>query len=143
MTATIRAAGFDSGVASVARLFGALLLLAGALMARPALAADARGGLWLTTDYPAMAVRAGETTTVKVKLQNSGLAPQRVALSVGGVPQGWKATVLGGGVPVAAAMPATNDSVQLQLRLEVPANAPKGTQRVVDRKSTRLNSSHT
>ena len=87
-------------------------------------------GLWLTTDFPAMAVRAGETTSIKIKLQNSNLTPQSVMLTVSGVPQGWKATVLGGGVPVAAAMPATNESVALQLRIEVPAGAQKGSQRV-------------
>jgi uncharacterized membrane protein len=96
-----------------------------------AAAPKSNAGLWLTTDFPAMAVRAGETTTIKIKLQNTDLAPQRVMLTVGGVPQGWKATVLGGGVPVAAAMPATNESVALQLRVEVPANAQKGSQRVV------------
>jgi uncharacterized membrane protein len=88
-------------------------------------------GLWLTTDFPAMAVRAGDATSVKIKLQNGGLAPQRIALSVAGVPQGWKATILGGGVPVTAAMPSTDESVQLQLRVEVPAGAQKGSHRVV------------
>ena len=98
----------------------------------PAQAAETRNiaGLWLTTDFPAMAVRAGEATTVKLKLQNADLPPQRVTLTVEGVPAGWKATVLGGGVPVAAAMPATNESVALQLRVEVPAGAQKGSQRM-------------
>ena len=40
-----------------------------------------------------------------------------------GVPSGWTATLLGGGQPVAAAMPAPDASVALQLRLDVPANA--------------------
>jgi uncharacterized membrane protein len=44
------------------------------------------------------------------------------------VPKGWTATLLGGGQPVAAAMPATDQNVSLQLRLDVPANAPMGTQ---------------
>ncbi len=111
----------------------AIILAALAALTLTARAAENRtiAGLWLTTDFPAMAVRAGETTTVKIKLQNADLPPQRVALAVGGIPQGWKATVLGGGVPVAAAMPATNESVALQLRIEVPAGAPKGSQRVV------------
>ncbi|MBI3436070.1 MAG: hypothetical protein HY056_13495, partial [Proteobacteria bacterium] len=38
------------------------------------------------------------------------------------------ATLLGGGQPVAAAMPASDSSVSLQLRLDVPANAGIGTQ---------------
>ena len=51
-----------------------------------------------------------------------------MALSVSGVPSGWTATLLGGGQPVAAAMPATNSSVSLSLRLDVPKNATIGTQ---------------
>jgi uncharacterized membrane protein len=42
---------------------------------------------------------------------------------VTGVPSGWTATILGGGQPVAAAMPAPDASVALQLRLDIPANA--------------------
>ncbi len=110
-----------------------IILATLAALAATARAAETKtiAGLWLTTDFPAMAVRAGETTTVKIKLQNAELAPQRVALSVSDMPKGWKATVLGGGVPVAAAMPATNESVALQLRVEVPAGAHKGSQRVM------------
>ena len=44
------------------------------------------------------------------------------------MPSGWTATLLGGGQPVAAAMVATNQSVSLQLRLDVPAGADMGTQ---------------
>jgi uncharacterized membrane protein len=47
---------------------------------------------------------------------------------VSGVPTGWTATLLGGGQPVAAAMPATNSSVSLSLRLDVPKDAAMGTQ---------------
>ncbi|HVA12545.1 MAG TPA: NEW3 domain-containing protein [Stellaceae bacterium] len=108
------------------------LLLA---LAAPSFAADTTTqghlkGLWLTTDYPSVTARAGDSTTIKVKLQNYGLPPERVALSVDGVPSGWTATVLGGGAPVTAAMPATDDSVPLQLRLDIPAGAAKATQTV-------------
>ena len=85
-------------------------------------------GVYLLTDYPAVTVRPGTTSTVSLRLQNYGQAPERLALKVDGVPSGWTATLLGGGQPVAAAMPATNGSVSLQLRLDVPANAPMGTQ---------------
>ncbi len=108
----------------------ALLVLA---LGAPAFAADAPThirGLWLTTDYPSVTARAGDSTTVKVKLQNYGLAPQRVSLSVDGVPGGWKATILGGGAPVTAAMPATDDSVPLQLRIDIPAGLSAGTQTI-------------
>jgi uncharacterized membrane protein len=88
-------------------------------------------GLWLTTDYPSTAVRAGESTTLKLKLQNSDLPPLPVALSVDGVPPGWKATLLGNGAPVEAAMPGTNDNVPLTLRVEIPQNATTGSHQLV------------
>jgi uncharacterized membrane protein len=85
-------------------------------------------GLYLLSDYPAVTLRPGETSSVSLKLQNYDLAPERLALSVSGVPAGWTATLIGGGQPVAAAMPATNSSVSLELRLDVPKNAPVGTE---------------
>jgi uncharacterized membrane protein len=85
-------------------------------------------GLFLLTDYPAVTVRPGTASTVNLRLQNYALPPERLALTVSGVPSGWTATLLGGGQPVAAAMPATNQNVSLQLRVDVPAGAAMGTQ---------------
>jgi uncharacterized membrane protein len=84
-------------------------------------------GLFLLTDYPAVSVRPGTTSTVNLRLQNYNMSPERLALSVAGVPAGWTATLVGGGQPIAAAMPATNASVTLELRLDVPKDAPVGT----------------
>jgi len=101
------------------------------LAASAATAADAPKdikGLYLLTDYPAVSVRPGTASTIALRLQNYGLAPERYQLAVDGVPQGWTATLLGGGQPVAAAMPATDQSVSLQLRLDIPASAAIGTQ---------------
>ena len=80
-------------------------------------------GLFLMSDYPAVTLRPGETSTVNLRIQNYDMTPDRLALSVSGVPEGWTATLLGGGQPVAAAMPAPDASVPLQLRLDIPANA--------------------
>src|SRR5690242_5205838 len=80
-------------------------------------------GLFLLTDYPAVTVQPGTASTISLKLRNYDLAPERLALSVSGVPAGWTATLLGGGQPIAAAMPATDDSVLLDLRLDVPKDA--------------------
>ncbi len=97
------------------RLFAALFSLV-LLAAAPAVPASAQQdaptvkGLFLLTDYPAVTVRPGTTTTVNLRLRNYALPPERFALSVEGVPQGWTVTMLGGGQPVGAAMVATNDS---------------------------------
>ena len=94
-------------------------------------AADPPKGLFLLTDYPAQTVRAGEVATIRVKLTNAGLPPEPVALSLAGVPTGWKIDILGGGLPIAAAMPGVNQDVSLQLRVDVPKDAQPGSQKIV------------
>jgi uncharacterized membrane protein len=84
-------------------------------------------GLFLLTDYPAVTLRPGTNSSINLKLQNYGLPPERLALSISGVPSGWTATLIGAGQPVSAALPATNASVALELRLDVPKDAPIGT----------------
>ena len=108
-----------------------LLAVLLALLTAPAFAADETKdvkGIYLLTDYPAVTVQAGTTTTVNMRLHNYGLPPERFKLSVDGVPKGWTATVLGGGQPIAAAMPATDANVGLDLRLDVPKDAQIGTE---------------
>jgi uncharacterized membrane protein len=114
-------------VAALAVLFAA----SAALVTPIARAEDAPKdvkGLYLMSDYPAVTLRPGETSSINLKLQNYDLPPERLALSVSGVPAGWTATLMGGGQPVGAAMPATNSSVSLELRLDVPKDAAVGTQ---------------
>lgn len=87
----------------------------------PALAADAAPpGIYLLTQYPSLTLKSGQTSTVSLALHNQASAPERLALSLQGVPAGWKATLLGGGRPVESAMPAINDTLDLQLRLDIP-----------------------
>jgi uncharacterized membrane protein len=80
-------------------------------------------GIFLMADFPSVTIRPGATSTVSLKLQNWGLPPEMLNLSLEGEPSGWHVSLLGGGQPVAAAMPPTNGNVSLQLRIEVPANA--------------------
>jgi uncharacterized membrane protein len=83
-------------------------------------------GLYLTTRYPALTVRAGETTTIDLSLHNFNLPPRELALSVPQVANGWKATVLGGGQPVKSAFVPADGEEKLQLRLEPPADTGPG-----------------
>jgi uncharacterized membrane protein len=123
--------GFIAALAAVAVLATPLTPVAN--LASKAMADDAPKdvkGLFLVSDYPAVTVRPGETSTVNLRLQNYDMAPERLTLSVTGVPAGWTATLMGGGQPIGAAMPAANSSVALELRLDVPKSAPNGTQTV-------------
>jgi uncharacterized membrane protein len=111
----------------IATLAAFAIVLAPAVQAQDAPKNDVKG-VFLTSDYPAVTVRPGETSSVGLHLQNFDLPPQRMSLSVSGVPTGWTATLMGGGQPVAAAMPNTNSSVAIELRLDVPKDAAIGTQ---------------
>jgi uncharacterized membrane protein len=113
--------GFVAALAALAVVFGP------AVKAQDA-PKDVKG-LFLMTDYPAVTVRPGETTTISLRLQNYDMPPERMDLSVSGAPPQWNAKLLGGGQPVDAAMAATNSSVPLSLRLDVPKDAPIGTQK--------------
>jgi uncharacterized membrane protein len=101
---------------------------AGFLSAGATMAADqpALSGFFLTTRYPAMTVKAGETSTVDLSLHNYKLPPQQFSLTVPDIADGWKATILGGGQPIAAVEVAPDADERLQLRLEPPAGAGRG-----------------
>lgn len=109
------------------RLIAVLFLLM--LSVAAASAADQPAGisgLFVTTKYPAMTVRAGETTTVDLTVRNFKLPPQQLQLSVPQAANGWKASLLGGGQPVGAIAVAPDSEERLQLRLEPPAGIGKG-----------------
>ena len=86
-------------------------------------------GLFLTTRYPALTIRAGDTTTLDLSLHNMKLPPQTLTVSVPEIASGWKASILGGGQPVGAVAVTTDGEQSLQLRLEPPASAGHGDYR--------------
>jgi uncharacterized membrane protein len=83
-------------------------------------------GLWITTDYPTLSLRAGEETKLNVAIVNYNLAPQRADIAVEGVPAGWNVELRGGGRPVAAAFIEHNNKASLELRFRVPADTKPG-----------------
>jgi uncharacterized membrane protein len=112
------------------RLIAISFLLA--LSAAAASAADQPSGitgLFVTTKYPALTVRAGETTKVDVSVRNFKLPPQVLQLSMAQTAPGWKATILGGGQPIGAVGVAPDSEERLQVRLEPPAGIGHGDYR--------------
>jgi uncharacterized membrane protein len=114
------------------RLIALILLAFSALtVGGPAVSQDASKpdvkGLFLLTDYPAISVRPGTTATVSMRLQNYAMPPERLQVSVSGVPKGWTSTIVGGGQPIEAVLPATNSSVSFDIRLDIPKDAALDT----------------
>jgi uncharacterized membrane protein len=78
-------------------------------------------GFWLTTPYPEMAIKPGETESISLSLRNEKLPPQRAAIEISGVPQNWDWTLKGGGKEVSAAIVGPNTTERLTLELTPPA----------------------
>ncbi len=106
------------------RLLGAFLLVLGLALAQN----DATNyrGLVLSTPYPELTVRAGETVNLALNLKNFGLPPAYLRLRVEGVPKGWTAVLLGNGRVVRAVDLPPGGSERLTLRVETPEGAKKG-----------------
>src|SRR5258708_26180797 len=117
------------GPGMLRRMLAVLFLLM--LPAAAAYAADppAIAGLFVTSKYPVLTVRAGETTTIDLSVRNFKLPPQLLTLTVPQAATGWKATILGGGQPVGAVQVAPDSEERLQLRLEPPAGIGHGNSR--------------
>jgi len=105
---------------------GFLLILSAAAANAADQPAAGIAGLFVTTKYPAMTVRAGETATIDLSARNFRLPPQLLTLTVPQAADGWKATILGGGQPVGAVEVAPDSEERLQLRLEPPAGIGHG-----------------
>ncbi len=87
-------------------------------------------GVYLVAPFPAVTV-AAPTASIALKLHNYAAPPEEVALSVTGVPPGWKAEFLGNGQPVTAAMAGTGETLDLQLRLDIPTDSKSNSAELV------------
>ena len=83
-------------------------------------------GMWLATDYPALQLRAGEDASLPLTLYNYGLPPQRTTLTIADKPAGWTAEIVGSNKPVNAAFVDYNGKANLNLKLNIPADAKPG-----------------
>lgn len=80
-------------------------------------------GFWLTTSWPEMTLKPGENHSISLSLRNQNLPPQRAALEVTGVPEGWEWALKGGGREVTAAIVSPDSTERLTLEITPPKDA--------------------
>lgn len=80
-------------------------------------------GFWLTTSWPEMTLKPGENHSISLSLRNQNLPPQRAALEVTGVPEGWEWALKGGGREVTAAIVSPDSTERLTLDITPPKDA--------------------
>jgi uncharacterized membrane protein len=109
----------------LAAAFGASLMSPLPLAAQDTAAQQAAelSGFWLTTAWPEMTIKPGETQSVSLSLRNEKLPPQRAAIEVLGVPEGWEWSLKGGGREVSAAIVSPDSTERLTLELSPPEDA--------------------
>ena len=107
-----------------------VLALVGLMAATAAFGKDASPdnikGLYLTTDFPVVQLRAGEETSLPLTIYNYGLKPQRTALTMTGAPADWKPSLEGSGKPANAAFVDYDGRANLTLKFNIPATAKPG-----------------
>ncbi|MFN7037226.1 MAG: NEW3 domain-containing protein [Bellilinea sp.] len=115
-----------------------LMLLVGFALPMTAQAQDETppAGLTLSTTYPSQIIGFGEVVTLTLKLRAD--SPQIVNLEVAGLPDGWEASFRGGSRIVDAVYLDGETTVNVDVRIEPPANpeAGKYTLKVVARGKT-------
>jgi uncharacterized membrane protein len=88
-------------------------------------AASADNGLEVTTPFPAVAVAPG--TKVSFDLTVDSVRTANVSLALSGVPEGWTASLLGGGFVVDAVAVTSGTAAEVRLDVDVPADSAAGT----------------
>lgn len=86
--------------------------------------ARAQAGLELTTPYPAVRAQPGATASFPLTLTAS--ATVRVDLALAGVPEGWTATLRGGGNEVQSVIVRADEPPDLTLDIRIPEDAAEG-----------------
>lgn len=125
MTATARPSHVRLGAA----LAAALLVLAtpGAASAQtdePPEAPTTGDGLLITTPYPTIETRPGSVVQLDLNVLSS--MPTPVELAIGGLPEGWQATLRGGGFVIHSITADSDPGAQVDLELVVPPDAEPG-----------------
>ncbi len=92
----------------------------------PAQQTEQLSGLWLTTPYPAIEKPISDKIDIALDLENRALPPQRVTLSVNGLPAGWQWQIKGAGQAVGAAIVEPDKSVSLSLDITPAKDAKPG-----------------
>ena len=106
------------------RRFLTVIALAGATLLAGSGSALADASLTLTTPYPSIETQPG--SSVKLNLDVASNTREVVDLDVAGLPDGWAATLRGGGFVIRAITSDPEDGAKADLEITVPPDAAPG-----------------
>lgn len=105
----------------------AIILLLGVFAAGGGPAVRAEGNVTLFTPYTNIDVSPGQSVNYSIDVINDTSTTQTVALSLEGVPDGWKAKLTAGGWNISELAVKPKSTQNLSLDLDVPLKVDKGS----------------
>lgn len=105
-----------------------LAATAGGLLVIPLATAAPASAAEIVTPYPEVAVEPGETATFDLEITSD--ESEVVELGVSQAPDGWGTVLRGGGREVSAVQTSPDEPGQVQLDVNVPADAAEGSHQI-------------
>lgn len=113
----------------VLAMTGIAMVLLFWLSAWPAYAA---GGLALTTDYPGMSVKPGDSLNIPISLDNTSGSGMDADVSIASLPEGWEGYLQGGSYQVNRVHVKSGEGgASVTLHLTIPKDLAEGTYQAV------------
>lgn len=94
-------------------------------------AAFAQGNITLSTSFPGVTVKSGETAEFSVDVQNNSLQSQIVGLSIKSIPSGWEGFFEGRGKTIHKVYVNKQDSVFVDFKVKIPSEISEGNYKII------------
>lgn len=106
----------------------AVSLLAMAFMTALAFPARADGGLKLSTEYPGISAKPGDSLSIPVRIDNNSGSGMNADVEISSLPENWEGYLQGGSYQVSRVyVKPGEDAADLTLHLTVPKELEEGT----------------
>lgn len=89
--------------------------------------AFAAGGLELYTDYPGMPVKAGDSQSISLYLENDSGTGVDADLSIFSIPDGWEGCFSGNGSQISRVHVQNGSEAAVTFNLQIPDEAEEGS----------------
>lgn len=108
----------------------AIGLAAMALLSVWTFPAHAEGGLTMSTDYPGVSVKPGDSLSIPIDIENGSGAGMNVSVDITSMPEGWEGYLQGGSYQVNQVYVKNGADASLTLHLTIPNELEEGTYQV-------------
>lgn len=93
--------------------------------------AMADGGIELSTEYPGMSVKPGDSLNITIDMDNTSGSDMDVAMNIAEMPEGWDGYLKGGSYEVSRVHVKSGEDSDVTLHVDVPEEMTEGTYQVV------------